>query len=375
MKKTSMMFSKTLLGLACGVFLFVGCSKENENAQAMQQNAAISVGTYVVKTADVPVSFDFPAKLESLQSVDIYARVEGTLLEQHFVEGGLVKEGDKLFKIDPSKYQAAYNMAQAQLLSAQATLKVASRDWKRAQKLFKEKALSPKEYDSAQSAFESADAAVANARASLNVAKIDLDYTDVMATASGKISMKRYDIGDLVGVAGGNNVLTTITQLDPIHAEFSIPSNDYYFVRTLNQENVSVHYILPDGSQYKKEGKIDFIDSVIDSTTATIKARALVENPEHLLVPGEFSRIKLEGFILEKSIVIPQKALMQDSKGSYVFKIVDGKVQPVYITTGHIIDNSVVVKSGLSDNDVIITSQLIKLRPGASVVPMQQNEQ
>lgn len=375
MKKTSMMFSKTLLGLVCVVFLFVGCSKENENAQAMQQNAAIPVGTYVVKTADVPVSFDFPAKLESLQSVDIYARVEGTLLEQHFVEGGLVKEGDKLFKIDPSKYQAAYNMAQAQLLSAQATLKVASRDWKRAQKLFKEKALSPKEYDSAQSAFESADAAVANARASLNVAKIDLDYTDVMATASGKISMKRYDIGDLVGVAGGNNVLTTITQLDPIHAEFSIPSNDYYFVRTLNQENVSVHYILPDGSQYEKEGKIDFIDSVIDSTTATIKARALVENPEHLLVPGEFSRIKLEGFILEKSIVIPQKALMQDSKGGYVFKIVDGKVQPVYITTGHIIGNSVVVKSGLSDNDVIITSQLIKLRPGASVVPMQQNEQ
>lgn len=370
-----MMFSKTLLGLVCVVFLFVGCSKENENAQAMQQNAAISVGTYVVKTADVPVSFDFPAKLESLQSVDIYARVEGTLLEQHFMEGGLVKEGDKLFKIDPSKYQAAYNMAQAQLLSAQATFKAASRDWKRAQKLFKEKALSPKEYDSAQSVFESANAAVANARASLNVAKIDLDYTDVMATASGKISMKRYDIGDLVGVAGGNNVLTTITQLDPIHAEFSIPSNDYYFVRTLNQENVSVYYILPDGSQYEKEGKIDFIDSVIDSTTATIKARALVENPEHLLVPGEFSRIKLEGFILEKSIVIPQKALMQDSKGSYVFKIVDGKVQPVYITTGHIIDNSVVVKSGLSDNDVIITSQLIKLRPGASVVPMQQNEQ
>ncbi|WDL75427.1 efflux RND transporter periplasmic adaptor subunit [Helicobacter winghamensis] len=375
MKKTSMMFSETLLGLVCVVFLFVGCSKENENAQAMQQNAAIPVGTYVVKTADVPVSFDFPAKLESLQSVDIYARVEGTLLEQHFMEGGFVKEGDKLFKIDPSKYQAAYNMAQAQLLSAQATFKAASRDWKRAQKLFKEKALSPKEYDSAQSVFESANAAVANARANLNVAKIDLDYTDVMATASGKISMKRYDIGDLVGVAGGNNVLTTITQLDPIHAEFSIPSNDYYFVRTLNQENVSVYYILPDGSQYEKEGKIDFIDSVIDSTTATIKARALVENPEHLLVPGEFSRIKLEGFILEKSIVIPQKALMQDSKGSYVFKIVDGKVQPVYITTGHIIGNSVVVKSGLSDNDVIITSQLIKLRPGASVVPMQQNEQ
>ncbi|WP_299547407.1 efflux RND transporter periplasmic adaptor subunit [uncultured Helicobacter sp.] len=374
MKKTHAIFSKTLLGLMCGALLLTACSKE-ENAQAMQKNVVIPVSTYNVKTADIPVSFEFPAKLESLQSVDIYARVEGTLLEQHFIEGGIVKQGDKLFKIDPSKYQATYNMAQAQLLSAQATFRAASRDWKRAQKLFKEKALSPKEYDSAQSAFENANAAVANARASLNIAKIDLDYTDVLATASGKISMKRYDIGDLVGVVGSNNVLTTITQLDPIHAEFSIPSNDYYFVRTLNQENVSVHYILPDGSKYAKEGKIDFIDSVIDSTTATIKARALVENPDHLLIPGEFSRIKLEGFVLEDSIVIPQNALMQDAKGSYVFKIVEGKAQTAYITIGHTIGNNVVVKSGLSDNDVIITSQLIKLRPGALVAPMQQNVQ
>ncbi|MBX7490372.1 efflux RND transporter periplasmic adaptor subunit [Helicobacter turcicus] len=375
MKKTTAIFSKISLSLVCGVLLFTGCFKEDKNAQATQQNMVIPVSTYRIKTANVPVSFEFPAKLESLQSVDIYARVEGTLLEQHFVEGGLVKEGDKLFKIDPSKYQASFNMARAQLLSSQATFRAASRDWKRAQKLFKENALSPKEYDSAQSAYESANAAVANARANLDIAKINLDYTDVMATASGKISMKRYDIGDLVGAAGGNNVLTTITQLDPIYAEFSIPSNDYYFVRTLNQENVSVHYILPDGNKYEKEGKIDFLDSVIDPSTATIKARALVENPEHLLVPGEFSRIKLEGFVLENSIIIPQNALLQDSKGSYVFKIVDGKAQPAYIITGHIIGNSVVVKSGLSNNDVIITSQLIKLRSGAPVAPMQQNGQ
>lgn len=371
MNRINAVFPKIFFGLMCGVLIFTGCFKGDENTQAMQQNIAIPVNTYKVRVADTPVSFEFPARLESLQSVDIYARVEGTLLEQHFTEGGIVKEGDKLFKIDPSKYQASYNMAQAQLLSAQATFRAANRDWKRAQKLFKENALSPKEYDSAQSAYENANAAVANARASLNIAKINLDYTDVMATASGKISMKRHDIGDLVGMAGGNNVLTTITQLDPIHAEFSIPSNDYYFLRTLNQENVRVHYILPDGSKYEKEGKIDFIDSVIDSTTATIKARALVENPEYLLVPGEFSRIKLDGFVLEDSIVIPQNALMQDAKGSYVFKVVDGKAQPIYITIGHIIGNTVVVKSGLNDNDVLITSQLIKLRPGSLVTPMQ----
>ena len=371
MEKSGLFFSKAFLSAVCGALLLAGCLKEDNSTQAVQQNVAIPVESYVVKTADIPVSFEFPARLESLQSVAIYARVEGILLQQHFQEGSFVKAGDKLFTIDPSKYQASYNIAQAQLLSAQATFKAANRDWNRAKKLFEENALSPKEYDAAQSAYEGASAAVENAKANLNLAKINLGYTDVVATASGKISMKRYDIGDLVGVAGGNNVLTTITQLNPIHAEFSIPSNDYYFVRTLNQENVSVHYIMPDGSRYEREGKIDFIDNVIDSTTATIKARALVENPEYLLVPGEFSRIKLDGFILEKSIVIPQNALMQDAKGSYVFKIVDGKAQIAYISTGHIVGNNVVVKSGLHDADVIITSQLIKLRPGTPVVAMQ----
>ncbi|TLD83187.1 efflux RND transporter periplasmic adaptor subunit [Helicobacter sp. MIT 11-5569] len=373
MKKANTIFLKMLISLACVALLFAGCSKEDKNAQAAQQNMVMPVNTYKVKNADVSVSFEYPSKLTSLQSVDIYARVEGVLLEQNFIEGGIVKKGDKLFKIDPAKYQATFNMSRAQLLSAQATFRAANRDWNRAQKLFKENALSPKEYDSAQSAFESANAAVANARASLNLAKIDLDYTDVIAPSSGKISMKRYDIGDLVGKAGADNVLTTITQLDPIHAEFSIPSNDYYFLRTLDYENTKVVYLLPDGTPFGQEGKLDFIDSVLESSTATIKARAIVENPEHLLIPGEFSRIRLEGIVAKNSIVIPQVALMQDAKGSYVYKIVDGKAEPTPVVLGYNVGNNVIIKSGLNDGDVVITSQLIKLRPGAPVTPIDQS--
>ncbi len=348
---------KLSFGMFCAVVLLAGCSKENNN-NAQPQNMAMPVNTYSVKKQDVPINFEYPAKLTSLQSVGIYARVEGVLLEQHFVEGGLVQKGDKLFKIEPDKYQAAVNMAQA-------AFKAAQRDWIRAQKLFKNKALSPKEYDSAQSAYE-------NARASLDTAIIDLNYTDVVATASGKISMKRYDIGDLVGKAGADNLLTTITQLDPIHAEFSIPSNDYYFLRTLDYENVKVIYLLPDGTPFDNLGKMDFIDSVLEASTATIKARAIVENPEHLLVPGEFSRIRLDGIIAKDCIVIPQVALMQEAKGSFVFKVVDGKAQPTPVVLGNNVGNDVVIKSGLNDGDIIITSNLIKLRPGAPVTPMNQ---
>lgn len=359
MKKsnTIAILSKVFLGLVCGTLLLTGCSKKDKN-EAPQQNVAIPVNTYNINQGDVPISFEYPAKLTSLQSVEIYARVEGVLLEQHFVEGGLVKKGDKLFKIEPDKYQAAFNKAQAEFRAAQ-------RDWVRAQKLFKNNALSPKEYDSAQSTYE-------NARANLDVARVDLNYTNVIAPASGKVSMKRYDIGDLVGKAGADNVLTTITQLDPIYAEFSIPSNDYYFLRTLDHENVKVIYLLPDGTPFDSLGKLDFIDSVLESGTATIKARAIVENPEHLLVPGEFSRIRLDGIIAKDSIMIPQVALMQDAKGSFVFKIVEGKAQPTPVVLGYNIGNNVIVKSGLNTGDVIITSQLIKLRPGVPVTPIQQ---
>lgn len=357
MKNYLKILSKLSFGVFCAVALLMGCSKEKNN-NAQPQNMAMPVNTYSVKKQDVPINFEYPAKLTSLQSVGIYARVEGVLLEQHFVEGGLVQKGDKLFKIEPDKYQAAVNMARA-------AFKAAQRDWIRAQKLFKNKALSPKEYDSAQSAYE-------NARANLDSATIDLNYTDVIATASGKISMKRYDIGDLVGKAGADNLLTTITQLDPIHAEFSIPSNDYYFLRTLDYENVKVIYLLPDGTPFDNLGKMDFIDSVLEASTATIKARAIVENPEHLLVPGEFSRIRLDGIIAKDCIVIPQVALMQDAKGSFVFKVVEGKAQPTPVVLGNNVGNDVVIKSGLNDGDVIITNNLIKLRPGSPVTPMNQ---
>lgn len=364
-------YSKLLLILSCGLFFLSGCFEDKK--QDSPQNMAIPVSIYKVQKQNIPISFEYPTQLKSLQSVDIYARVEGILLEQNFTEGSFVEKGDKLFKIDPAKYEANVNIAKAQLQSAQATFKEASRNWERSKKLFGEKALSPKERDQALSLYESASAGVENAKANLENALIDLGYTDVIATASGKIGIKKYDIGDLVGGAGGNNILVTITQLNPIHAEFSIPNNDYYFLRSLEQDNLIVQYILPNGKIYEKEGKLDFIDSIIDASTATIKARAIVENTDNLLIPGEFSRIHLEGLVAKDSIAIPQVALMQDSKGSYVYKIIDGKATPAPVVLGNSAGNTFLIQSGLEEGDIIITNQLIKIRPNTPVTPMNQS--
>ena len=352
------------------LLLFSGCFEKKEEKK--QPMGPIPVATFEVEKKDIPLSFEYPAQLKSLQSVDIFARVEGTLLEQKFVEGGVVKKGQKLFKIDPAKYQANVNNARAQLLLAKASYNEAYQTWERAKKLFAQKALSPKEHDEAQAKYESAKASVSQARAQLDNTLIDLGYTDVIATASGKIGMKKYDIGDLVGGIGQNNVLTTITQFHPIHAEFSIPSNDYFFIRTLNKDNVKVTYILSDGLAYQKSGKMDFIDSVIDKNTSTIKARAIIDNQDDFLIPGEFSRIKAEGFVLKDSIGIPQIALLQGPKGTMVYKIVDGKATPTPVELGHAYGRNIIIKSGLNPGDIIITNQLIKIRPGAPVTPMKQ---
>ncbi|MDE5602569.1 MAG: efflux RND transporter periplasmic adaptor subunit [Helicobacter sp.] len=364
-------YPKLLFISLCSLFFLAACFEDKK--QNAPQNIVIPVSTYKVEKQDIPISFEYPTQLKSLQSVDIYARVEGILLEQNFTEGSFVEKGDKLFKIDPAKYEAKVNIAKAQLQSAQATLKEASRNWERSKKLFEEKALSPKERDQALSVYENANANVSNAKANLENALIDLGYTDVIATASGKIGIKKYDIGDLVGSVGGNNVLVTITQLNPIHAEFSIPNSDYYFLRTLEQDNLIVQYILPDGKIYEKEGKLDFIDSIIDANTATIKARAIVENTDNLLIPGEFSRIHLEGLVAKNSIAIPQVALMQDSNGSYVYKVIDGKAIPTPVILGNSVGNTFLIQSGLQEDDIIITNQLIKIRPNTPVTPMNQS--
>ena len=359
-----------VIGLGA-LMLLSGCEKKEEQKPAM---GPIPVATFDVKKADIELSFEYPAQLTSLQSVDIYARVEGTLLEQKFVEGSMVKKGQKLFKIDPAKYQANVNSARAQLLSAKASYNEAFQTWERARKLFEQKALSPKERDEAQAKYESAKASISQARAALDNALIDLGYTDVIATASGKIGMKKYDIGDLVGSAGKNNVLTTITQLHPIHAEFSIPSNDYFFIRTLNRENIEVSYVLADGSTYDKKGKMDFIDNVIDKNTSTIKARAIIDNPDDFLIPGEFSRIKVDGFVVKGAIGIPQIALLQGPKGTMVYKVVDGKATPTPIVLGSSYGKNIIVESGLNHGDIIITNQLIKIKPGSQVTPISQTQ-
>ncbi|WP_334089924.1 efflux RND transporter periplasmic adaptor subunit [Helicobacter typhlonius] len=343
------------------VSMFVGCK---DSGKGGGQSPALNVKTQIITRHNVSLNFEYAARLKSVQSARIYARVQGVLLSKNFKEGDIVQEGQLLFKIDPARYLARVQQAKAQRQSAEANFIKANRDWQRVEKLYKQGVYTIDQYDTSRSNFLSAQANVVSTQAALDDVSIDLGYTDVVATISGRTGMRSYDVGNLVG-GSGQDVLTTITQLNPIYAEFAIPNTDYYFMRGLENSRIRVEYILGNGKVYEKFGKLDFVDSVLDPQTSTIKARSIVDNEEHKLLPNEFVRVRLKGFEAQNAITIPQSALLQDSEGSYVYIIKEGKAKITRVTLGqNLRNNQVLILGGLLDGDVLVLNQLSKVREG-----------
>ncbi len=354
-------------------FMIIGCDTKQAPAQ---QKQSMPVQAQNITASNVTLSFEYAARLKSVQSINVYARVEGILTAQYFKEGDIVKKGDKLFKIDPTRYATRVNIAKASHQSAKANLDKALKDWQRVEKLYKQGVYTIDQYDTSLYNYQSAQAQEQNTKANLDDALIDLGYTDVVADITGRTGLRSYDVGNLVGQSGGSNILTTITQLTPIYAEFSIPSNDFYYMKGLNKDNIQVEFILDNGTKtYETLGKIDFIDSVIDSQTSSIKARAIVENNDYRLIPNEFIRVRLFGFEAKNAVAIPQTALMQDTQGSYVYIIKDNKAQIARVVLGQSLkDNQILIMSGLKQGDVLITTNLTKLRAGADVISVSKNQ-
>ncbi|WP_394959477.1 efflux RND transporter periplasmic adaptor subunit [uncultured Helicobacter sp.] len=350
------------------LLVLLGCGSQEQQPQKV----ALPVSVQTIISQDIDLSFEYPARLKSVQSVDIYARVEGILLTQNFTEGDIVQAGQTLFTIESTRYKARVNMAKAQYNTALANLTKASKDWTRTERLYKQGALTVDQYDNAMYNYQSAQANVDNAKASLDDALVDLKYTNITADITGRVGMRRYDVGNLVGKnsGGGDTYLTTLTQLTPIYAEFSIPSTDFYYMRDLDKDNVVVEFILGNNRLYDKRGKLDFLDSVLDSQTASIKARAIVNNDAYILLPNEIVRVNLKGFKAQKSIAIPQSALLQDSQGSYVYVARNNQAQMTRVSLGKMLKNGqVIVLSGLQDGDMLITNNLTKLRQGSEISP------
>ena len=333
---------------------------------------APKVDVYVVPNAkDTPVSLEYPARISSVKNVTITARVSGVLEEKYFVEGATIHKGDMLYKIEPNVYQAAYSSAQATLELESAKMQKAQKDWERAEGLYKDKAISEQDKDTAYFAYETAKASVNVAKSELQRVAVDLNYTKVKATIDGVAGAKQIDLGDYVKEG---SALLSITQTNPIFADFSIPDiNSLKRKYTLangnwsNMQGAGLKASLSvDGKVYETLGDIDFIDTNVDTATSTLKARAIFDNSAAKLIAGQFAKIKLIGVISKNVISVPQKAVLQNPLGTIVFVVVDGKaaVRPVKILDTA--DQNFIV-DGVKPKDVVIVNNFFRLKPGVPV--------
>ncbi|WP_169779374.1 efflux RND transporter periplasmic adaptor subunit [Campylobacter curvus] len=369
------------LALAVAVF-FTGClddlnifKKEKAQAAASAMPPA-HVDVVVAKKGDYPMSFNYPARIQSEQDVIIKPKVSGTLLKQNFKAGDTVKEGQVLFVIDPEKYQATYESSKASIAQAEANLKNAKNEMERVKKLFAQKALSQKDYDSALATYESADATLKSAVASTKSAKLDLGYTNVTAPFSGMVGENLVDVGAYI--AAGSTELVRLTKIDPIDVRFYISDIDELNrAKNIDQnswEQINKEAILTvDGQNF--EGKVKFIDSTVDVNSGGVLAKAEFENKDGKLLPGVFARISMNGFVQKDSFAIPQVAILQDTVSPYVYLVKDGKVVKKSIKIIYQTVTEAYVKEGLEEGDVIILNNFKKIGPGSSVQPDTQGKE
>lgn len=327
---------------------------------------------------------EFTGRLSAVASVDVRARVSGYLESTHFTEGRDVKAGDLLFVIDPRRYRAEVARAQAELERANAAFELATAEGERAQLLRKREAISAEEADVKAKGRLGAAAALAAAQAQLDQAKLELEWTRVTAPISGRVGRKLITEGNLVtGGSKDANVLTTIVQLDPIYCYFDVDERSALkyreLARTGQRESALYHAIpaemgLANQAGFPHRGKIDFVDTEISATTGSIKARGVFPNPDRLMSPGFFARVRIPGSGDYDALLVRDAAIGSDQGRPFVYVVgADGKVALRPVVTGGLEQGLRIVREGLAAGDRVVVNGLMAVRPGA-VVAAEETE-
>jgi len=370
---------KSLFGIiAAGVAAaLVGCEPKAAPPSGFPP-AQVSVITVQPKT--VPVTFEYVGQTAGSREVEVRARVNGILVKRNYAEGSSVREGQSLFSIDPAPFQAALARVEADLAAADARLSQAQRNAVRLKPLYQAKAVSQKDYDDAVSGEQVAAADVKAAKARLTEARLNMSYTKVEAPISGIASRSLRSEGNLI--SGPDVLLTTVTQVNPIHVNFGVPSTEQLRLkRDLdsgrlvfpegNKFQVTVKF--SDGGAYAKHGKLDFTDPRISTTTGTSDARAEIPNPEGVLKPGQFVRVQLAGAARPNAILVPQRAVLEGPQGKFAYVVNEGKAEPRPLEVGDWSGDSWVVEKGLKAGDKVIVDGVMKIGPGAPVQVAQSD--
>lgn len=332
------------------------------------------------ETDDIELYGEYVGRIRAQQFVEIRARVEGYLEKMLFAEGTYIRKGQTLFVIDPRVYRARVDKAKAQLNKARAQALKAKRDLDRIRPLFEQSAASQLELDNATAAYESAVADVAVGEADLTQAQMTLGYTSVQSPISGYISERNADIGTLVGPSG-KSLLATVVKSDTVRVDFSMTALDYLRSKARNVNlghrdstrkwDPYITVTLADGSEYPYRGLVDFADPQVDPQTGTFSVRAEMANPDHILLPGQFTKVRLLLDVREDAVVVPSKAIEIEKGGAYIYVVrPDSIVEKRFVETDSEWGNNIVVERGLVRGEDIVVEGYHKLQHGMKVEPV-----
>jgi multidrug efflux system membrane fusion protein len=318
---------------------------------------------------------EYTGRLESMESVEIRARVSGYLERVNFRDGDTVKKGDLLFTIDPRPYQAELSRAEAELERVKARQALAENDLRRAEKLRRSKAISEEEYDSRSKGVREFAGAVRSAEAAVQTARLNLEFTTIRAPIGGRIGRELITVGNLVN--GDQTVLTTIGSLDPVYIYVDADERavlKYQRTPDMKRQFHSRDLHMPaqlgllDEPDFPHQGYIDFVESKLNVATGTLRARGVFPNPDRLLIPGFFARLRIPGGPAHAALLIPERAIGSDQGQKFVWIAKpDGAIEYRRVTLGGQHGALRAVADGLKPDEQVVIEGIQKLRPGAKV--------
>jgi multidrug efflux system membrane fusion protein len=377
--------SKTRMWIAAVLLLVLGAagaaffSAANDRAVAEAANAApppLPVSVATVEPRETAVWDEFSGRLEAIERVEVRPRVAGVVQQVHFREGGMVKQGDLLIQIDPALYAAEVARTEGQVAAAKARLVLTKSDYERGQQLSGSQTISQRDLDTRINAYREADANLQAAEASLQTAKLNLGYTEVRAPVSGRVGKLEITSGNLIAAGPSAPVLTTIVSINPIYASFNANEQVVlHALKTLADESalseigrIPVKMATSDGVAY--EGRMQLIDNQVDARTGTVRVRAIFDNSDERLIPGQFVRLQMGMPGKEKALLVSERAIGTDQNKKFVMVVSDdNKAQYREVALGASVDGLRMVTSGLKPGERIVVKGLQRLRPGAVIAP------
>lgn len=375
---------------AAALALALGCS----GGDAPPARGPAKVQVEVARLETLADRREYVGNVRAVDRVEIRARVRGYLVEQRFEDGARVAKGDLLFRIDPVPFEVALAEAKGQLARARAEAERAERDLARAEVLFESGVLSDERIDERRTAREGTAAAVDAARAAVRAAELELSYAAIRAPVAGRIGRALVDVGNLVGESNQDTILAELVQEDPVHVYFAAPEGEAIplvgnpmgagagasagsasSAASSPAGAIPVQIRLGDGTRYAHDGVVDYVEPTVDAERGTLSLRARVPNPEGVLRPGQFVRVVAEFPDTPKTVVVAQRAVLDEQGGSYVLVVgAEDKVERRPIRPGRMVEGRQEIVEGLVGGERVIVDGVQAARPGDVVAVVEAGE-